>query len=160
MRQQQNANATGKPAAPAESQKITEETGMGEIQIHENVVASLVLRAVLSVDGVTRLAGSSLVDNIAEIVGSRRMQERSISIDLQPEGRVAIQVKVNMRFGAKIPEVAPVIQKKVIEVVEEATGMTVTKVNVLVQEFEEDPEREPEDEGGNTAMPIPPTVIG
>ena len=123
---------------------VVEGSEMGEVKIHENVISSLVRKAIGGVEGVSRLAGSALVDNIAEIVGSRRMQSRAIAVELGEDNKVAIEVKVNLKFGYRVPEVAEVIQKNVICLVEDTTGMIVTKVNVLVQEIEE--EVEPEDD--------------
>ncbi len=117
-----------------------ETTEMGEVRIHENVISALVRRAALGIDGVSRLAGSSLVDNIAEIVGSRRMQERAISVNLDDGSRVSIDVKLNVKFGSKVPVVATAVQKAIIEQVEGATGMVVTKVNVIIQELETEEE--------------------
>ena len=111
---------------------------MGEVKIHENVISALVRQAVSAVDGVMRLAGSTLMDNIAEIVGSRRMQDRAISVNIADGGRVSLDIKVNLRFGYKIPVVTTAIQKAVIENVEQVTGMVVTRVNVIVQELEMD----------------------
>ena len=109
---------------------------MGEVKIHENVISALVRQAVAAVDGVMRLAGSTLMDNIAEIVGSRRMQDRAISVNIEDGGRVSLDIKVNLKFGYKIPVVTTAIQKAVIENVEQVTGMVVTRVNVIVQELE------------------------
>ena len=111
---------------------------MGEVKIHENVISALVRQAVAAVDGVMRLAGSTLRDNIAEIVGSRRMQDRAISVNIEDGGRVSLDIKVNLKFGYKIPVVTTAIQKAVIENVEQVTGMVVTRVNVIVQELEMD----------------------
>ena len=133
----------------------------GEIKIHENVISSLARRAVLGVEGVSRLAGSVLVDNIAEIVGSRRMQDRAVAIEILEDNRVAIELKVNILIGYRLPEVAEKIQKAVIDSVEAATGMTVTRVNVLIQELEaphaeeeEEEEEETEEEAGEVT-PLP-----
>ena len=117
---------------------ISEGSDLGLVKIHENVIASLVRRATLETEGVSRLSGSSIVDNIAEIVGSRRMQARAISIDLSEENRVRIEVKLNIKFGYKVPELAEKVQKAVISLVESTTGMTVTSVNVLIQDIEEE----------------------
>ena len=86
-------------------------SGLGDVRIHENVIASLVRKAALGVEGISRLAGNALVDNIAEFVGSRRMQSRAITIDMDDNNRVAIEVKVNIIFGYNIPEVAQAVQK-------------------------------------------------
>ncbi len=138
------AATTKKAAAPiAEAAKTTvlEGSEMGEVKIHENVIASLVRRAALNVEGVSRLAGSSLLDGIAEFVGNRRMQSRAITVDMEESNRVALEIKLNIKAGFNIPAIATEVQKTVIEEVEKTTGMTVTKVNVVVQEID-DPAQE------------------
>ena len=42
----------------------------GAVKIHENVIATIVRRIACSVEGVSKISGSSFVDNIAEMVGS------------------------------------------------------------------------------------------
>ena len=79
------------------------------------MIASLVRRAALSVEGVSRLAGSTLVDNIAEIVGSRRMQSRAITIEMADNNRVSIEIKLILKADFNIPEVAAQVQKAVID---------------------------------------------
>lgn len=125
------------PVKPAETM-ILDDTELGDIKIHESVLASLARRAAINVEGVSRLAGSSLVDNLAEIVGSRRMQSRAVNITMGEDSSVTIELKVVLRFGCCIPEVASAIQKAVISEVEHTTGMNVTTVDVLVQEIEEE----------------------
>ena len=130
----------------AASSAAVEVNGMGEVKIHENVISALVRKAILNIDGVSRLAGSTLMDNIAEIVGNRRLQDRAITVTLGTENRVSIDLKVNLKFGYKVPVIATAIQKAVIEEVEQTTGMTVTGVNVIVQELETEPEPEVDEE--------------
>ena len=137
---------------------VLEHDDVGSVKIHENVIAQLVRRAVLDVEGVSRLAGSALVDDIASLVGSRRMQSRAVAVVLGEESTVAIEAKVVLMFGYTIPEVAAKIQTAVIELVENTTGMSVTKVDVLVQEID-DPEEEANEEeaeanGAAPAMPL------
>ncbi len=141
-------------AAAANTTTVLEGSEMGEVKIHENVIASLVRRAALSIEGVSRLAGSTLVDNIAEIVGSRRMQARAIAVDMGEDNRVAVEIKLNLKFGFKVPQVAEQVQKAVIEEIEATTGMTVTKVNVVVQEIEDPVQEEPEDGIDTPPMPL------
>jgi uncharacterized alkaline shock family protein YloU len=132
---------TGRPET-----MILDDTELGDIKIHESVIASLARRAALNVPGVSRLAGSSLVDNLAEMVGSRRMQSRAVAINLGEKNDVAIEMKVILKFGFCIPEVAAQIQKEVISMVEKTSGMSVTSVNVLVQEIEEGKDAAEEDD--------------
>ena len=85
---------------------VIDDSEMGDIRIHEGVIASLARRAALSVEGVSRLAGNSLVDNLAEMVGSRRIQSRNINIMLGENSDVAVELKVVLKFGCCIPQVA------------------------------------------------------
>ena len=117
---------------------VIDDSGMGDIRIHESVIASLARRAALSVEGVSRLSGNSLVDNLVEMVGSRRIQSRNINIILGEDNNVAIEIKVVLKFGCCIPQVASDVQKAVINEIEATTGMNVTNVHVLVQEIEEE----------------------
>ncbi len=152
------AQESKKSTVPAEhATAVLEGSGMGEVKIHENVIASLVRRAALSVDGVSRLAGNTLVDNIAEIVGSRRMQARSIAIDMGENNRVSVELKINLKFGFSVPAVAEQVQKAVIEGIEKVTGMTVVKVNVVIQEIddEEKPEEEESEGDENVSNSLP-----
>lgn len=134
-----------------------ENSEAGEIKIHENVISSLVRRAALGVEGVSRLSGSILVDNIAEIVGSRRMQERAIAVSMDESNRVSLEIKINILTGYRLPEVAAAVQKAVISEIEAATGMTVTKVNVLIQEVEDPEDNDDDTPDVGMDMPVEPS---
>ncbi len=114
-----------------------EDQSFGELKIHENVISSLVRHATLAQEGVSRLSGNNFVDTIGEIVGSRRIQDRAIIVKLADDNRIEIEVKVVVKFGYVVPEIATTIQKSVITEVENITGMTVTAVNVTVQDVED-----------------------
>ena len=119
---------------------------LGLIHIHENVIASAVRKATANVDGVIRLAGNAIVNNIAELIGNKSITDRSIAVHIDGEN-VAVEVKVNIQYGIHVPTVAGNIQTSVVEEVEKITGMTVTAVNVIVQELDDpDSEEELEDE--------------
>ncbi len=115
---------------------------MGLVKIHENVIASIARKAACSVNGVIRIAGSPLVDNIAEIIGNRRIGDRSIVIDIDGD-TVAVEIKLNISYGSHLPTVAANVQAAIMREVEKMTGMTVTNVNVIVQELDTE-EREDE----------------
>ncbi len=133
---------------------VLKDNGMGEVQIHENVISSLVRKAVTGVEGVARLSGSQLVDIIAETVGSRRMQDRAITVEVGDDGKIAINININLKFGFKIPEVTAAVQKAVISEIETTTGMNVKHVNVAVQELES-PEETAELDAAATDILLP-----
>ena len=143
----------------AQNTALLEGSEMGDVKIHENVVAALVRQAALEQEGVSRLAGSALVDDIANLVGSRRMQARAISVELGEDGRVGIEIKLNLIFGVRIPDVAERVQRAVINTVEEITGMTVVRVNVLIQEIE-DPVVKSEEADAADAAPVDTLPLG
>jgi uncharacterized alkaline shock family protein YloU len=112
---------------------------LGLIHIHENVIASAVRKATSGIDGVIRLAGSTIVNNIAELIGNKTISDRAISVHIDGE-TVAIEVKVNLVYGVHVPTVAASIQTAVVGEVEKITGMTVTTVNVIIQELDDSEE--------------------
>ena len=120
---------------------------LGDVKIHDGVIATLTRRAALAIDGVSRLAGNALVDNLAEIVGSRRMQARAITISVNESNQISIEIKLNLKIGFTIPEVAENVQKAVIADVEKVTGMTVTSVHVLVQDIDDESSFDEDEDG-------------
>lgn len=146
-----------KKAAPKKEiaqTQITQSNDLGAIQISDSVISSLVKKAALSVVGVSRLA-SNFVDNIAEIVGSKT-SSRSINI-ITEDDKVEVVIKINIKFGFKIPQVAAQVQSVIIEDVESVTGMNVSKVNVIVQEIE-DPQEEIEEEESTDDNQVIPNI--
>ena len=149
-----NAEAQNAPKTNSENTTaVLGDSDIGEVKIHENVISSLARRATLEVEGVSRLAGSLLVDNIAEIVGSRRMQDRAITVQMGDDNRVSLEIKLNIKIGFRLPKVAAAVQKAVISAIENTTGMTVTKVNVIVQELETQEEAAEAEETEDIVVP-------
>ena len=72
---------------------VLDETEMGDISIQDGVIASIAHRAAIHVEGVSRLAGNSIINSVAELVGNRRMQSRNINVTFGEDGDVAIEVK-------------------------------------------------------------------
>ena len=138
MKSDTNKNAKSENTSAKSGTTTLEDSSFGNVKIHENVISSLVRFATLEVPGVSRLAGSSLLDGIAEIVGNRRMQSRAISIDLSDDNQASIEVKVNILVGFRLPEVAEKIQKSIVDKVENTTGIKVKKIDVIIQEIEQE----------------------
>ena len=133
------------------SKKHTSSTGpvaehgnqYGQIKIHEGAIATIVRKAACSVPGVTRITGNSFVDNIAEIVGSKKIQDRSNQIAMN-NSSVAVELSINIQYGVQLPAVAAAVQDAVSREIKAITGLNVTKVNVIVREMEDASEDEAE----------------
>ena len=118
-------------------------TAVGSIRILDGAISTIVKRTVLGIEGVARLSGSSLIDEFADLVRSKRMQDRSIQIEHKDQD-IAITVAVNPYFGYKFPALIKEIQDKVSGAVLEMTGIAVSSVNVDIRGIEERPaENEP-----------------
>ena len=123
---------------------------VGTIRILDGAISTIVKRTVLGIEGVARLSGSSLIDDFADLVRSKRMQDRSIQIEHKDDS-IAITVAVNPYFGYKFPALIAEIQKKVSEAVLDMTGIKVASVSVDIKGIEERPaENETEDTGKET----------
>ena len=100
MKNTSDAAADKKEAAvkPVETMMLGD-SELGDVKIHDGVIATLTRRAALGIEGVSRLAGNALVDNLAEIVGSRRMQSRAITIAVNELNQITIEIKLNLKVG-------------------------------------------------------------
>jgi len=105
----------------------------GTIQISERVIAAVVRRFTLEVDGVVGFANAGLVGGLAGMIHKRNF-ESSLVVDLE-EDFVNISVTLVLRFGVRIPDVAQMVQDVIRNRVGDLTGKQVMRVNVLVQDL-------------------------
>lgn len=105
---------------------------LGDISINNSVVASIVRLATLEVTGVAAVgSGFRGVDGIAEIF-TKKGDERGVRVELDEVGDYRIEVRVILRFGCQLADVAGQIQQRVIEQVENMTSKNVARVNVII----------------------------
>ena len=130
----------GTSIAEHKSEKIR-----GIVKVHESVIASIIRKAACSVDGVVRLAGNTLVDNIAEFVGNKKVMDRAISIEMG-DNSVKIEIRIILAYGCKVPEVAANVQSTVIEEIARITGMQVPRIDIVVMDLEDPNTDEDEEE--------------
>lgn len=109
--------------------------GPGEIRIASTALSAVIRRAVCSVDGVSRLAGNSLVDNIAEFVGSKKVMDRAIQISIG-EASIEVVIAINIRYGFALPEIAADVKEIVVRQIQDLTGLQASRVDVIIREME------------------------
>ena len=105
--------------------------GDNNIQISDDVVSVIAGMAVAEVPGVSEMAGG-FAGGISEVLSGKKNMSKGIKVDVQ-EKNTKIDVNIIVEYGARIPDVAFEIQKRVKKSVESMTGLTVTEVNVHVQ---------------------------
>ena len=134
---QGRCDTLGKTARPPASvpPEEHEEGGLDAIGISENVVAAVVRKYTLEVDGVVRFASSTIGGGLAVMIG-RKSSESSVVVAIDGDA-VSISVTLVLEFGIKVPGVAALVQDVIRSRVEDLTGMHVVSVNVNVQDLEE-----------------------
>lgn len=131
--------------AKKKTAKPAHENSVGAVKVHESVIASIVRKAAMSVEGVLRLGTSSLVDNLAEIVGSKKIQDRAITVEMN-ENSVSVEVRVILLYGVLIPQVASELKNAVAGEIFKLAGMKVDHVNVVIMDLEDSPDGEDSEE--------------
>lgn len=127
--------------AKKKTAKPAHENSVGAVKVHESVIASIVRKAAMSVEGVLRLGTSSLVDNLAEIVGSKKIQDRAITVEMN-ENSVSVELRVILLYGVLIPQVASELKNAVAGEIFKLAGMKVDHVNVVIMDLEDSPDGE------------------
>ncbi len=110
---------------------LENDTELGSVQIHNNVIATIARLAAIKVPGVHEMSGG-LVDDLAGIIRSKKTGDRGIRVDFEDAG-VVIQLNVILEYGVRIPHVAWQLQTEVRQAVEQMTGKHVKAVQVVVQ---------------------------
>ncbi len=112
-----------------------EEKAKGQIQIADDVIASIAGTAALEAEGISSLAGAGFGK-----LGKKNRAGVAIKVD----GKlVEAEINVNVLHGCKIQQAAVEAQNKVKEAVETMTGLEVCCVNVHVSGIEFEKNQEP-----------------
>ena len=117
------------------------DSDLGTTTIQDSVVSAIVGIAAQEVEGVsmshggTRLPGDSsptvgeFVDNLTGGGG----RSRGLSVEVG-ERQAAADITVNVDYGRSIPQVTNAVRERVIERVQNLTGLEVSEVNIQVND--------------------------
>ena len=145
MSNTQQARSAAEPVSAVPGAYEVDGVPVGSIRILDGAITTIVKRTVLGIEGVARLSGSTLIDDFADLVRSKRMQERSIQIEHDGDD-VTVSVAVNPYFGYKFPALIDEIKTKVTQAVSDMAGLQVSSVRVDIRGIEERPAEEPAEE--------------
>lgn len=107
--------------------------------VHESVIISLARKAVEGIPGFIRFSGSSLVSDLADLVGGKRRFDKSIVVTENGE-EVSLEILIVAAYGSKFNEVAAAVQKAVYDQIVDFTGLQVKSIDVVVTDTEDAPE--------------------
>ncbi|MDR1530883.1 MAG: Asp23/Gls24 family envelope stress response protein [Clostridiales bacterium] len=123
--------------------EIKNGTGIGQIQIADEVIAVIAGTAALEIEGVAGMAGN-ITGDIAERLG-RKNFSKGVKVEVKDES-VTVELSLTVKFGCRVQEVSTEVQKRVKAAVETMTGLAVQDVNIIVSGIIHDKEK-PKDVG-------------
>jgi uncharacterized alkaline shock family protein YloU len=114
---------------------------LGTTTIQDSVVTAIIGMAAQEVEGVTtshggtRLPGdtSPTVGEFVDNITGGASRTRGLSVDVG-ERQTAADITINVEYGRSIPRVTQAVRERIIERVENLTGLEVTEVNVQVND--------------------------
>jgi uncharacterized alkaline shock family protein YloU len=117
------------------------DSDLGTTTIQDSVVSAIVGIAAEEVDGVSmshggvRLPGDSspTVGEVVDNITGASSRTRGLNVDVG-ERQTAADITVNVDYGHSIPQLTEAVRNRVIERVENLTGLEVTEVNMQVND--------------------------
>ena len=105
----------------------------GSVHISERAVAVVAAVTTLQIPAVVSLGGN-LAQGVAAKLG-RSNPAKGVDVVLD-EGAVDMTIRLVVRYGCRIPDVALQVQKAVKDAVETMTGYAVTAVHIVIQDVD------------------------
>lgn len=109
--------------------KIHENGKVGEVQIADEVVATIAGLAATEVKGVSATAGN-VTNEIAGKLGKKNLS-KGVKVIVNPDA-VSVDMALTLDYGYGIPETAKLVQEKVKLAIENMTGLQVKEVNIRI----------------------------
>jgi len=106
----------------------------GSLQISNEVVAKIAKLAALEIDGVADVSSGSM-QSVRGLLSKASLQ-KPVTVDLS-DGVAVVQVHVIAKYGSKIMPVCAKVQENVKQTIQNMTGITVSRVDVIVAGLEE-----------------------
>ena len=103
-------------------------TGIGEVQIANEVVASIAGISASEVEGVDSMAGG-LAGELAGKFGAKNLSK---GVKVEADDIAMVELAINMKYGYSIPKTCKQVQEKVMQAINSMTGLTVKQVNVRI----------------------------
>lgn len=108
---------------------MIKDDNLGEVQIADEVVAIIAGLAATEVEGVSSMAGN-ITNELVSKLGMKNLS-KGIKVTVT-EGKVRVDVALNIGFGYAIPEVSAKVQERIKNAIENMTGLEVSTVNIRI----------------------------
>lgn len=108
-----------------------DDNNMGIVKISDEVVSVIAGIAAGEIKGIVGIS-AGVTGGITQILTGKKSNTKGVKVNVEDES-AAIDITVNVEYGIKIPEVAFQVQENVKKAVETMTGLTVSAVNIYIQ---------------------------
>jgi uncharacterized alkaline shock family protein YloU len=108
---------------------LDEQSGIGEVQIANEVVSSIAGISASEVEGVDSMAGG-ITNELAGKFGVKNLS-KGVRVEVADDTAM-VDLAIHMKYGYSIPDTCAQVQEKVAQAINSMTGLTVKKVNVRV----------------------------
>ena len=113
-------------------QDFNNEENVGVVKISDEVVSVIAGIAAEEIQGVVGFQHTGVSNNITQIFKVKKAVGKAVKVTLE-EDRATIELEVSVEYGVRIMDVVGQVQENVKKTVEAMTGLTVSGVNVYVQ---------------------------
>ncbi len=110
-----------------------EKTEFGVVRIHKDVIKSVASLAVSEIEGVTPIH-NDFQASLLSSVGKKYYPGINVIIDKNND--IRLEVKINVKYGFNIPEIASRVQDNIRLALEKMSDLSLKEINVNVQGVE------------------------
>ncbi len=109
--------------------QINANSNVGEVQIADEVVATIAGLAATEVEGVAAMSGN-ITNELVSKLGMKNLS-KGVKIEVNSDS-VAVDLSLTLEYGYSIPNTSKLVQEKVKSAIENMTGLTVSEVNIRI----------------------------
>ncbi len=106
---------------------------LGTIQIHKNVLVDIAHSAIKEIEGVS-LAPGDVGGQVFALFSKK--ETSGIRVFIDRDNQVSIEVKIKVRYGLNIPDVARQVQDAIREAVQQTADIKLNDIHVSIQRIE------------------------
>lgn len=112
---------------------IYDDHDTGSVVISDNVMCIIAGLAALEVDGIASMRGNI---GLSQITRSEMNKISKCVKIIEEEGKIRVQLVLNIRYGYNLPDVTRKVQERVKDVLENMTGIEVESVNISISDVQ------------------------
>lgn len=110
-----------------------QEIDLGTVQVHKRAIADIACSAIRDIDGV-RLIENDFKDSLRELLGYKYYSGIVVTVD--ENNQVSIELKIVVRYGLNVPEIAREVQDVVRLAIEKTVDLNLKDITVNIQGVE------------------------